>query len=152
MTKRHAVLFALTTLAAALGGCHGMDVPADFVAMDRPGLDGYEARAVSADGAVLGLRTETNAKNGTLDFWANAIRGELVAARGYTLTKEEPINGAAGAGKCMTFTASRSGAEFTYVIAVFLRYDTILIAEAGGKTDVVAPKMDKIAAVMRSVR
>lgn len=152
MIQRYAIVFALSTVAAALGGCHGMDVPADFVAMDRTALEGYEARAVSADGVVIALRTENNAKNGTLDFWASAVRNELVSARGYALAKEEPIDGAAGAGKCMIFTASRSGAEFTYIIAIFLRYDTILIAEAGGKTDAVTPKMGTILTALRSVR
>jgi hypothetical protein len=52
----------------------------------------------------------------------------------------------------MTFTAQRSGAEFTYMTAVYVRGPQVLLAEAGGKSQAVAPKADELRKSLASVR
>ena len=146
---------AATVWLALFPGCamHTMDIPANFVAVDKSALDGYDVRAVSADGVAVGLRSQSNPKNGSVEFWAEAIQNELTASKGYKLEKEEPLTSASGAsGKLLVFSAQQSGADFTYMLAVFVRGDAILIAEAGGKADAVKPKMDALKAALRSAR
>ena len=110
-------------------------------------------RAVSADGVAVGLRTVENPKDGTLAFWSQAIEGEMTGARGYKLEKAEDIAAAGGApGRLLTFTAQRSGADFTYLLAVYVSGRQVLIAEAGGRSERVAEKIEPIRKSLLSVR
>ena len=134
---------AIVLVGAALGGCEAkMQFPTGFVEVEKYDLGPYDQRAVSADGVVMALRSETNPKNASLDFWGKAIRDELIEQRGYALSKDESVQAADGRqGKLMTFTALRSGVEFTYMVAVYVTVKTVLIAEAGGKSEKIAPRM-----------
>jgi ABC-type sugar transport system substrate-binding protein len=130
-----------------------MQMPSGFVEVEANQRGPYIQRAVSADGVVIALRSETNPKDATLDFWVTAIRDELVNRRGYTLAKEEPVEAANGAkGKLLTCTANRSGAEFTYLAAVYVMGGQVLVAEAGGKSDNVVDRLDDIRKAMASLR
>lgn len=140
---RHSMTaIAIVLAGTALGGCEPkIQFPTGFVEVEKYDLGPYDQRAVSADGVVMALRSETNPKNASLDFWVKAIRDELVERRGYPLSKEESIEADDGRrGKLMTFTALRSGVEFTYMVAVYVTVKKVLIAEAGGKSETVAPK------------
>ncbi len=152
---RHSLtVIAIVLAGAALGGCEPtMHFPTDFVEVDKYDLGPYDQRAVSADGVVMALRSETNPKNASLDFWVTAIRNELIDRRGYALAKEKPIEGADGRkGNLMTFTAERSGVDFTYMVAVYVTVKTVLIAETGGKHKTVAPRMPAFRKAFSSIR
>ncbi|MFB3894430.1 MAG: hypothetical protein ACE15C_20710 [Phycisphaerae bacterium] len=138
---------------AILGGCSpALPLPPGFVDVGRDNLGPYSQRAVSADGVVIAIRTEDNPKNATLDFWAPAIRDELVDRRGYTLVREEPVTSGALGGKLMIFSSQRSGVEFTYLAAVYVKGSQVVIAEAGGKREAVTPKVDAIRKSLCDVR
>ena len=155
---RHATI--LTVLAfgvlscGLLGGCDPkMQMPSGFVEVETYQRGPYTQRAVSADGVVIALRSETNPKDATLDFWVTAVRDELVNRRGYTLAKEEPAEAANGAkGKLLTCTANRSGVEFTYLVAVYVMGGQVLVAEAGGKSETVVHRLGDIRQAMASLR
>jgi hypothetical protein len=151
---RHS-LTAIVLACVALGGCEPkMQMPPGFVEVDKYDLGPYDQRAVSADGVVVALRSETNPKNASLDFWVTAIRDELVNRRGYFLTKKEPLaqSGDTAPGRLMTFTAQRSGVEFTYMVVVYVQGGKVLIAEAGGKSETVVHRMADLRKALSSVR
>ena len=120
-----------------LAGCHTIETPVNFVQVERGDLGGYHVRAMSADGVVVGLRTQDNPKRGTLEFWSAAMQNELTG-RGYRLVKAEDIRGASGQlGRLMEFATDQRGTGFTYLLATYVTDSTVLLAEAGGKTEAV---------------
>jgi len=130
-----------------------MDVPDGFVEVGREARGDYETRAVSADGVVVALRVEPNPENGAPEFWADAVRNELTQARGYALAKEEEVKSASGLdGRLMEFTADAEGVKAAYLVAVFVKDDDVLVAEAGGKADAVAARRDALRTALLSVR
>jgi hypothetical protein len=144
---------ALLVAATAVGCTHTIDLPSNFVAVEKDALGDYVARGVSADGVVVALRSENNPKNGTLEFWQRAIKNELVVSKGYKLEKEEAVTDRAGtAGTLLLCTAQRSGTDFTYLLAVYVTSEAVLIAEAGGKTEAVTPRLEDLKTAIRSVR
>ncbi len=148
-------LFTIAIVASAvLSGCElKIKAPPGFVEVQGQTYDSYDLRSVSADGVVIGLRTEDNPKDGTLDFWATAVRNELVGHRGYKLVKDEPVESVSGApGRLLTFSANRSGARFTYMAAVYVIGQKVAVIEAGGKANTVAPKTADIRKAMLSIR
>ncbi len=151
MNRLH-VTIALVA-AALLAGCQPtMDIPADFVPVEGWEMQ-YPTRAVSADGVVVALREPyDNPKNGTVEFWAAATKGELLQ-RGYKLQSSEEITSRAGLkGRLMTFSADVQGTPFAYLLAVFVDKGRVLVAEAGGKADSVKPKAGALRQAFLSVR
>ena len=132
------ILLSCVVVAAALAGClHDFNSPPGFVEADA----GYqfEKRAVSADGVVVGLRTEENPEDGTLEFWTTAIRNELTEGRGYELLKEEAVVAENGEpGTLMDFAAKQGLTEMRYMTVVYVTGSTVLVGEAGGKADAFA--------------
>ena len=146
----------ITTVLAATGlvGCRAtMDLPASFVDAGEENRGIYDLRAVSADGAVIATRRQENPQKGTLEFWAEAMKNEMTTARGYALTTSEPITFAGGApGRLLAFAATRRGVRYTYLLAVYKKCRDILIAEAGGKSDVMAARAEEIRKALLTVR
>lgn len=141
--------------ALLAGGCQsGMDIPAGFVPVEVYDPHFYQARAISADGVVLALRRGyDNPKNGTLEFWGEAIKNQLTSSEGYKLTKDEPVKSQTGrAGKLLTFSTDRRGTNLTYLLAIFVTEQKVVLAEAGGKADAVKGKMDAIKKALLSVK
>lgn len=152
---RWKALVTVLAIAAAVGGCQQvkMDIPSSFVSVGKDNLGSYDQRAVSADGVVLGCRTQANAKHGTLDFWAKAIKNELAGKPGYTLTSDDDVHSYAGLeGQLLVFSATRRGAAFTYMLGVFVKGDQVILAEAGGRADAVKPLIADLKATLLSVR
>jgi len=143
---------AATALAAAAAGCAPtMDLPDGFVKVG--GDEPYDMRAVSADGVVLALRGHDNPEDGTLAFWAEAVRNELTGGRDYKLTGDDPVASSGGLdGRLLSFSAERSGAPFTYLVAVFVTRRRVLVAEAGGAADAVKGKLAAIRRAMLTAR
>lgn len=149
--------FAMSVLLAGLAvltGCepHGMmTLPEHFVEMDVD-RSGYTKRGISADGVVVAFQVRENLKNGSSEFWTDAIRSDLTG-RGYRLEKEEDVENSAGQpGKLMTFSAKQQGSQFTYMLAVFVTAQRVVTAEGGGKSEAVAKRADAIRASLLSAR
>jgi len=155
---KHALLATMITALALTGGCKTtLDLPENFVAVEEGDYSSYETRGVSADGTVVSVRLEDNAENGTLAFWAEAVKRQL-ATRGYTLDKTEDVKSDAGvAGTLMTFTTDRGGRPFTYLNAIFvtpglLDDGEVMVVEVGGETLAVTPRLADLRAAVLSVR
>lgn len=147
-----AILLMSVVVAAGLAGCvHDFEGPAGFVEADA-GFQ-FVKRVVSADGLVIGLRTEDNPEDGTLTFWTIAIRNELADGRGYELLDEEAVVADNGEpGTLMDFAAKQGLAEMRYMTAVYVVGDKVLVAEAGGKADAFAAQEGAIRDSLLSVK
>jgi len=148
--RRIAILTAAVAVAAVAGCGHRLVLPKDFVELEqaRP----YEFRGVSADGTNLAVRVERNPKQGTQQFWSKAITNELTG-RGYKLQKKQPVENTSGRkGELLSFSIERSGQEFTYLLALYVTEQEVLIAEAGGKSEAIRPRLEEIKRSLLSVK
>jgi len=125
-------------LLAGLSGCLPMmNLPRDFIHVEQKDLGDYAIRGVSADGVVVALRSRPNMDNGTLAFWAKAMTNEMTG-RGYKLISSEDVTSNSHLpGRMLTFSVHSRGAPFTYMLAVYVRKDAVLIAEVGGRAEAV---------------
>lgn len=151
------LLAAAIALIAVAAGCDPaatqMDVPTDFVPLERPEGDRYDAAAISADGVIVTCRTELNPKSGTLAFWTEAVKKELRDRGDYTLGSSDDVETSDGLkGKLLSFSTKRRGAALTYLVAVFVDGEQIRVAEATGRTEDVKKHMAAIRPALRSVR
>jgi hypothetical protein len=145
-----------TTLAVfvsaivAADGCDRIPTPEGFVELKPVGA--YSYRAVSADGAVILVRSVENPKQGTLAFWTQAVKNELVASRGYTLDGESAVKTKGGlAGTELTMRTHLEGVEYLYVVTLFVRGNRVVIVEATGPKTALTPSLPKIREAIRSV-
>jgi hypothetical protein len=152
--NRVLILVVLAGLVSAAGcNLRALSLPPDFIKVDKADLGAYTVRGVSADGVVVGLRSEPNPEGGTLGFWTEAIVNRLVRERGYTPAGSEEIRSDGGTpGRLLTFSADRQGTTFTFLVAVYVQGPDILIAEGGGKAGDVEPKKADIRKSLLSVR
>jgi hypothetical protein len=138
-----------------LAGCleGSMSLPPNFIRVGQTGAGGFVQRGISADGVVVGLRTEKNPMGGTLEFWTEALGNQMTGDHGYKALGREDIKSDTGVpGRLLRFSSDRRGTEFTYLVAVYVQGDDILIAEAGGKADLVEAKMADIRKSLLSVK
>lgn len=144
-------IIAMTVVTVA-GGCGTkMEVPAGFVPLDQFG--DYDVRAVSADGVVIGRKTEDNPENGTIEFWAEAIQIRLAARTGYKLSSSDAVESLYGTpGRLLTWDVDRSGAPYRYMLAVFVDGKDVILAEAGGPVEAFKKHAGAIRLALLSVR
>jgi hypothetical protein len=114
MRPLHGLLFAVAAFAAACAA--PMRPPADFVVLKDPG-EGF--RAITSDDARLRVRDLADPTVGTLAFWIDTLKQDLVA-RGYELKDEgEAKNADGGAGRWLSFAANVQGEKVGYLVAVW---------------------------------
>jgi hypothetical protein len=142
----------------ALAGCghhFTIDAPDDFVELEpeREQRRGYAMRATSADGVVIAVREIDDAREGSREFWVEAIRNRLRRAGGYALLEEEDVRAASGdSGHQMRFGRDESGRPYVYWITVFVRGDRVTVVEAGGRREVFEAEADDVRRAIASVR
>jgi hypothetical protein len=148
------VITAIATIGLATVGCAPatMDLPAGFMEIEQPGGE-YDVRAVSAEDVVVTMRSEDGGKEPTLAFWSRAIEKELTGRRGYTLTDTEDVISESGTpGVLMTFDVTQQATTMTYMAAVFIRGQKVIITESAGPADAVKPITADLRKALLSVR
>lgn len=140
--------YALAVLVVGMVcGCQ-YSLPPGFVKVD-PTWD-TRVRAVSAEGAAITLRAETNPENGDLAFWEKAIMARLVEFRGYKLAERKEIkHGDQTPGVELTFDYQRDGIDYAYVITVLVKGRTVYCIEVAGDKKQIAPQLTAIADAVR---
>lgn len=109
---RIATLAALTTLALVATGCLSISAPRDFLQLQSK--DGL--KLTSADDARLWVREHKLDADGTLEFWTEALRNDLVDRRGYLFVSEaESADGVE-----LIFDATVDGLDYRYAITASL--------------------------------
>lgn len=140
--------YALATLLiGTVCGCQ-YSLPPGFVKVDPTW--GTRVRAVSAEGAAITLRAETNPENGDLAFWEKSILARLVEFRGYKLADRKEIeHDDETPGVQMTFDYQRDGINYTYVITVLVKGRTVYCIEVAGEKKQIAPQLTAISDAVR---
>ncbi|MDM8005775.1 MAG: hypothetical protein QUV05_06450 [Phycisphaerae bacterium] len=139
--------YALAVLLIGMvTGCQ-YPMPPGFVKVD-PSWD-TRVRAVSADGAAITMRAETNPENGDLAFWEKAIMARLVEFRGYKLADRKEIKHGETPGVQLTFDYQRDGIDYAYVITVVVKGRTVYCIEVAGDKKQLAPQLTAIADAVR---
>ncbi len=157
MTQPKLTLLALSLVALA-SGCgqrFAVTTPADFLELshDDSRRWGYEHRATTADGVVIGVREIENPQHGSRDFWVDAIRNRLRRDAGYALTSEADVTAASGErGHQLRFGHDESSRPYVYWITVFVTPDRVFVVEAGGRQQHFEAAQARVEAAVSSFR
>jgi hypothetical protein len=138
---------------AFLGGCQTsrIDTPSGFVEVETYHGDPIY-RAVSAEGVKIEYRTHENPNGGTLEFWRRAVQRTLVEGKGHTLAESREITSDSGAdGRLLRLSKQRGGADFSYLVALYVRGGKVHVVEAGGRREDVAGYEEGLLAALRSL-
>ncbi len=155
---KHTVL--ALALLALLPGCQSfsMETPADFMELDEADWSEYSLRATSAEGVVLAVREVDNEQEGTLAFWAKALKERLRQGRGYALTGEESVNAASGeTGTQLRFGHDEAKEAYTYWVTLFVTEGSafapsrLVVVETGGKRELFDAAAGRIGQALESL-
>ncbi len=131
-TKTLLFCLALASSTLASGCARGYDIktPDGFAELD--GTDDYGFRATSAEGVVLAVRKEKNDPEGSLDFWASAVKNDL-DSRGYALASKKSVKSKNGTpGTQLRYSITRNGRPNVLWVTVFVAGKRVVLVEAGG--------------------
>ena len=128
-----AISVALVTVLQACAPTTVVTTPTGFVALDEDDRRrGERFRAVSADGAVVVVRSQDNETFGTLEFWQEAMVRELTELAGYELVEAVPVSPRAGPEGMLIRVRGTTGADESvnhYDVAVFVVEDEVVTVE-----------------------
>lgn len=144
-------IWILTLAAVVLGGCSTtrMQTPSGFAAQKG---DAYDYRASDGEGVVLAVRSEKNDPEGDLAFWSSAVDVRLRKA-GYTAQDRRDVKSIDGrAGKQLRYEVASEGRTLAFWVTVFVAGRRVVIVEAGGDTELFAPKTKVVEAAIASLR
>lgn len=144
-------IWILTLAAVVLGGCSTARIatPSGFAAQKD---DAYDWRASDGEGVVLAVRSEKNDPQGDLAFWSSAVDVRLRKA-GYTAQDRRDVKSIDGrAGKQLRYEVASEGRTLAFWVTVFVTDHRVVIVEAGGDTELFAPKTKVVEAAIASLR
>ena len=129
------ILLVLASLAFVGCGNHfAINAPTNFATLREADRNGYQMRATTADGVVLGVREIENDTHANQAFWATAIRNRLTRSGGYALLSETEIRTTQGdVGLQLRFGRDENNTPYDYWLTVFVTEGRIFIIEAGGR-------------------
>lgn len=116
---RIVVVTALLGLSGLAGGCsYALQVPDRFLVTQN---EWWELRALTPEESKLWIREFKDDDKGSLSFWSEALKSDLLKSRGYTLVEEGPIKDASGReGLALVLETSLSGRPVRELMAVFV--------------------------------
>ncbi len=149
------VLTAAAPLAVGLlSGCAApsLEAPGGYVKLRQPFP--YDFKAVSAQGAVIALKTRPNEDAAAdLAFWSQAVEHQKVDLDGLRLAARDAIKSKSGReGVLFNFESGEGQGEVTYLVGLYVTPERIYTVEAGGPADVVAQDLEKLRTAISSVR
>jgi hypothetical protein len=131
-----------------------LEAPGDFATLGRHG--GYDFRAASANGVVVGVRREPNDLRASVDYWAGALDARL-RRDGYSPDgKKDPdrvVTTARGlAGRELHYTRAEDRRTYCYWLAVFATQDHVYLVEAGGDAEAFEPAKAEVEKAVLSLQ
>lgn len=148
----------VTTLALVLvlvgGACVSLEPPARFLVTDR---SGDQLKAITPEESKLWVRRFDDEDKGGLEFWKDALKGDLKDNRGYLLLGEAPAtDGTGAAGHSMMLETMVNGRPVRELIAVFVRPglmgDSIWVVEYVAPKDVFDNEVEGVRASLSTLR
>lgn len=155
MNRLMMLLVVLGAVALSACGPHtSFTLPPEFVAMTDDAIEWepYDWKAVNADGAVVVLRERDNDEEGSLDFWAAALKREIVATHGYELLEEGPFEARNMKGQLFDFKVDRSGVPYRYTVVIFVVDDQIVTVETATREDELEAHGQSLRQIVESAR
>lgn len=129
-----AALFALLLSACTTVQPTRLTTPAGFAEYQRSSI----YRIVSPEGVVLRVRTTENKPKQTIDFWSATLERQLsrsgyaLISKGSFVPKQLPSPAASSHGAYFEWSAPVGADDYTYLTAIALSGDRIVIVEAAG--------------------
>ncbi len=134
MRNKPVTLLLIVFAAFAFSGCKTLDpsqTPEGFAAYDST----EPFRAVTSDGVMYRVRTAENKPFAELAFWKTAMKKHMTES-GYRLITEKDITAHTLIGYQIELAAPSGEKDYMYLITVFVKGDTLIIAEASGEITV----------------
>lgn len=145
--KALALLLAVLALAACTA-TPKTDVPEGYVTLPTRGNE--VLAVVAPTGNRMVVKRHTNPPEGTLEFWRDAIRNELVDGRGYELTESQGVAGSSGAPAWeMLCSVTRPEGAYLYLVTIRIDRGEVIVAEAGGQETAIRPDLPGLRKAMR---
>lgn len=129
--RMFACLWWVAAMTMGIAACMHMtpaSLPEGFAAY--PPVEAF--KAVSPDGVVYRVRSVPNKPYAEIDFWKEAMKRRMLEA-GYRMTAEAPIQAGTQKGYLLELAAPLGPQDFSYMIAIFVKKESIRIAEAAGE-------------------
>jgi hypothetical protein len=136
------ICFAACTMTPDTG------IPEGYVSVPTRGDEVLSA--VAPTGNRMVVKRHTNPPEGTLEFWRDAVRNELVDGRGYEVVESQGVAGAKGAPAWeMLFKVTRQEGAYLYLVTIRVDGSSVIVAEAGGQEASIQPDLDTLRQAMR---
>jgi hypothetical protein len=128
------MLLVLASLAFVGCGNHfAITAHPNFATLQEVDRNGFQMRATTADGVVIGVREIENETHANQAFWVRAIRNRVERTNGYALVSESEVRTTHGeAGLQLRFGRDYNNTTYDYWLTLFVTNDRIFIIEAGG--------------------
>lgn len=126
-------------------------------AMQRPdGFASYEKvskahKAISPERVVYRVRSHDNEGDASLDFWKTALRTHMRDS-GYVTLEESDIMADGDQGFVLTLAAPFDARDYTYLIALFVHGDKLVVFESAGESSWFEKYREDIIKTIRNTR
>ena len=126
---------ALAILALLASSCVSVQSPLGYASTDYTGM--YEHKAISTDGNTFAMQEVKNQdkKNGTLVYWAEAMKKQMTLSRGYVFAEEGEFRSGEGPGRWQQYAYKYKGADYLYIVGIVVDGGTIYVMEAAGEKE-----------------
>jgi len=136
--------------AVMLAGCSSFEATAPDGFATYKGNRPY--RAVSSDGVVYRVRTESDNSDATMSFWREALKKRMTDA-GYSFLREGDVKAAnADDGYLLEVTAPYGLRDYTYLMAVFKRGKHLVLVESSGEVTTFEKHRPAVLAAVEKLR
>lgn len=138
----------------AWAGCNAFSVktPDSFVSLKRY-RTALTYKAVAADNTVISIRSFEAKDHGTLAYWSDIVRREMVLRKGYALKETDSVKTGNGrAGTLMIFSTRSGRTKYSYAVALFVTKGYVHAVEMAAKADrfpAHKPGLDEVIASFR---
>ncbi len=140
-------LFLLVLTAVGCVPLEKIPTPEGFARYTETG----EFKAVSPERVVFRVRSEDNRPRADLPFWKEALKKRMLDA-GYIFLREAPVTADSDPGYLLELTAPYGQQDFTYLTAVFVRPEKIVIVGAAGEVTDLAGRREAILEAIKGLR
>jgi hypothetical protein len=143
-----AKLFAIAVLV--MTGCSSFEATAPDGFATYKGNRPY--RAVSSDGVVYRVRTESDSSDANMSFWREALKKRMTDA-GYNFLREGDIKAAnVSDGYLLEVTAPYGLKDYTYMMAVFKSGKHLVLVESSGEVTTFEKHRPAVLAAVEQLR
>jgi hypothetical protein len=148
-------LVALIAPAALVGCGRPFDVKTanGFVELENQEGHGYQYRATTPEGVVVGVRVVDGEKRGDLAFWQQTLTLQLRDVAGYALLGVDDVASRDGTkGKRLRFGHDEDGKPYLYSVTFYLAQSRLFLVESGAAKTQMERAAANVELIERSVR